>query len=76
MIVIRYMMEDETEDQYQTALDLADFPASFSVLLNDDVSCDWIEFCKLPDGISCSQVPLSQRPPFTIFANPQNWNGI
>jgi hypothetical protein len=44
MIVIRYMMEDETEDQYQTALDLADFPASFSVLLNDDVSCDWIEF--------------------------------
>jgi hypothetical protein len=44
MSVIRYMMEDATEDQYQTALDLADFPASFSVWLNDDVSCDWIEF--------------------------------
>jgi hypothetical protein len=43
MIVIRYMMKDETEDQYQTAFNLADFPASFSVLLNDDVSCEWIE---------------------------------
>jgi hypothetical protein len=38
------MMEDAEEDQYQTASDLADFPASFYVLLNDDVSCDWIEF--------------------------------
>jgi hypothetical protein len=37
-------MEDETEDRYQTALNLASFPASFSVLFNDDVSCDWIEF--------------------------------
>jgi len=40
MIIIRYMMEDKTEDQYQAALNLADFPALFSVLLNDDVSCD------------------------------------
>jgi hypothetical protein len=32
-------MKDETEDQYQTALNLSDFPASFSVLLNDNVSC-------------------------------------
>jgi hypothetical protein len=40
MIVIKYMKEDELEDQYQTALNLADFPASFSVLLNDNVSCD------------------------------------
>jgi hypothetical protein len=76
MIIIRYMMEDKTEDQYQIALDLADFPASFSVLLNDNVSCDWIEFLKLPDGISCSWIPLSQRPPIVIFANPQNWNDI
>ncbi|KIM77676.1 hypothetical protein PILCRDRAFT_825113 [Piloderma croceum F 1598] len=35
MIVIRCMMKDETEDQYQTALNLANFPASFSVSLND-----------------------------------------
>jgi hypothetical protein len=38
------MMKDTAEDQYQTALNLADFPAEFSVLLNDDVGCDWIEF--------------------------------
>jgi hypothetical protein len=37
------MMEEAEEDQYKTALDLADFPSSFSVLLND-VSCDWTEF--------------------------------
>ena len=37
-------MEDAEEDQYQSALDLADFPASFSVLLNNNVSCDWTEF--------------------------------
>jgi hypothetical protein len=36
-------MEDTEEDQYKTALDLADFPASFSVLLNN-VSSDWTEF--------------------------------
>jgi hypothetical protein len=32
--------------QYHTALEFADFSDSFSVLLNDDVSCgscDWIE---------------------------------
>jgi hypothetical protein len=40
MIAIRYMMEDKTEHQYQTALNLADFPASFFVLLNDEVSCE------------------------------------
>ena len=44
MIVIRHMMRNETEDQYQMALNLADFPASFSVLLNHDVSYDWIVF--------------------------------
>ena len=76
MIVVRYMTEDRTKDQYQIALDLADFPTSFSVLLNDDVSCDWIEFCKLLDSISCSRVPLSQKPPIALFANPQNWNDI
>jgi hypothetical protein len=38
------MMEDIEEDQYKSALDLADFPASFSVLLNNNVSCDWTEF--------------------------------
>ena len=38
------MMEDAVEDQYQTAFNLTDFPASFSVSLNDDVSCNWIEF--------------------------------
>ena len=43
-MVIRYMMEDAAGDQYQTASNLAEFPASFSVLLNDDVSCDWIDF--------------------------------
>ena len=43
MVVIRYLMKDETENQYQIALDLANFPASFSVLLNDNVSYDWIE---------------------------------
>jgi hypothetical protein len=76
--IIRFMIEDP-EYHYQTALDLADFPDSFSVLLNDDVSCDscdWIEFWKLPDGISCSQVPLSQRTHIIKFANPQNWNDI
>jgi hypothetical protein len=36
-------MEKTGGDQYQTASDLADFPASFSVLLND-VSFDWIQF--------------------------------
>jgi hypothetical protein len=35
-------MADAAADKYQTTLDLADFPASFSVLLNDDVSCNWI----------------------------------
>jgi hypothetical protein len=44
MIVVRSMTEDRTKDQYQIALDLADFPTSFSVLLNDDVSYDWNEF--------------------------------
>jgi hypothetical protein len=34
------MMEDKTGHQYQTALNLADFPASFFVLLNDEVSCE------------------------------------
>ena len=43
-MVIRYAMEDAAEDQYQTASNLADFPASFSVLLNDDVSWDWFHF--------------------------------
>ena len=43
-MVIGYMMEDAAEEQYQTALDVAEFPPSFSVLLNDDVSCDWIDF--------------------------------
>jgi hypothetical protein len=38
------MMEDAEEDQYKTALDLADFPASFFVFLNNNVSCDWTEF--------------------------------
>ena len=76
MIVIRCMMKDETEDQYQTALNLANFPASFSVSLNDHVSCDGIEFRKLPDGVSCSRVRLSQRPPMPILADPQNWNDI
>jgi hypothetical protein len=37
-MVIGYMMEDADEDRYQTASNLADFPASFSVILNDDVS--------------------------------------
>jgi hypothetical protein len=40
-------MMENTADQYQTALNIADFPALFSVLLNNDVSCDnydWIEF--------------------------------
>jgi hypothetical protein len=44
MIVVRYMTEDRTKDRYQIALDLADFPTSFSVLLNDDVSYDWNVF--------------------------------
>jgi hypothetical protein len=43
IMVIRYMMEDAAEDQYRRLSNLADFPASFSVLY-DDVSCDWIEF--------------------------------
>jgi len=43
-MVIRYIMEDAEEDQYKSALDLADFPASFSVLLKNNVSCDWTEF--------------------------------
>ena len=43
-MVIGYMMDDGAEDRYQTASDFARFPASFSVLLNDDVSCGWIEF--------------------------------
>jgi len=34
---IRYVMEQGAEDQYITALDVADFPASFSVLLNNDL---------------------------------------
>jgi hypothetical protein len=38
------MMEDAAEDQYQTASNLADFPASFFVLLNDGVSCNLIKF--------------------------------
>jgi hypothetical protein len=37
-------MEDSARDQYQTASHLSDFAASFSVLLNNDVSYDWIEF--------------------------------
>jgi len=37
-------MEDGALDPYQTALNLADFPPLFSVLLNDDVSCVWIGF--------------------------------
>ena len=44
IMIIRYVMEDAAEDQYQTASNLADFPALFSVLLNDDVSCDCIKF--------------------------------
>jgi hypothetical protein len=44
MIIVRYMTEGRTKDQYQRALDLADFPALFFVWLNDDVSCDWIAF--------------------------------
>ena len=43
-MAMRYMMEDVARDRYQTASNIADFPTSFSVLLNDDVSCDWIEF--------------------------------
>jgi hypothetical protein len=38
------MMEDVEEDRYKSALDLADFPASFSVLLKNNVSCDLTEF--------------------------------
>jgi len=37
-------MEDAAENKYQTASYLADFPDSFSVLLNNNVSCDWIQF--------------------------------
>jgi hypothetical protein len=38
------MMEGATDDQYQAASNLAEFPSSFSVSLNDGVSCHWIEF--------------------------------
>jgi hypothetical protein len=44
MLFIRYMMEDTGVDQYETASNLADFSASFSVLLNDNVSCNGLNF--------------------------------
>jgi hypothetical protein len=49
-------MIDAAENRYQTALDLASFPVSFSVLLNDDVSCDSCDWIEVSDGVSCSLV--------------------
>ena len=60
------MTEDAAEDQYRAALDLADFPASFSVFLNDDVSCHWTNFASylmaFPVVGSCQAEYLRSQP--------------
>jgi hypothetical protein len=66
-VVVRYMMEDTAQDQYRAALHLATFPASFSVLLDRDVSCQWSTFRNALDSffpvVGSCQVEFPQSKP-------------
>jgi hypothetical protein len=42
-MVVGHMVEDASEYQYSAAMELADFPASFSAFLNNEVSCHWMK---------------------------------